>query len=117
MLHKDRAWSVELHETAESLVSRILNHDWCGCVGFRWDRVVLLNDGFVGGINEFALVLLDEGAETAGQQLDTITVPWCSSEKLLGYLRRAAAGEWSTDLGFGRVVWRLHGSESCYCCA
>lgn len=90
MLHKNRFWCVT--EIADPiLLARMLKeNNYVLCTGFRHDGYLWLNDSFSeDGAQEYGVI-----KEETGEQVESITVSWCSLEELTKYIRAISAGDY-----------------------
>jgi hypothetical protein len=75
MIHAKRRFTVIDIATAEELADKLTNYSWCGCNGFRFNGLLLLNDSFSGdGAQEYAIVrgpLRNVGADNIYEQIET----------------------------------------------
>ena len=75
MMHTNRVWSLTDVDPAQ-LAHRLKEHSFCGCVGFRCEGYLWLNDSTsADAIQEFAVV-----RESDGAQIESITVSWAEAE-------------------------------------
>ena len=84
MMHDKRTFAVKSYASLPTMCHALTDHTWCLCNGFRYGPLVLLNDSFSeDGTAEFAVY--DEHRNN-GTQIESITVSWCTAEKLEQYL-------------------------------
>lgn len=93
MIHKMRTFAVKTYTDLTEMCQALTDHSWCLCSGFRYGPLVLLNDAFSeDGAAEFAVYY-----EYHGAQIESITVSWCTAEKLekhiVGWLTRLTSME------------------------
>jgi hypothetical protein len=96
MMHNKRRYQVRDIPTDEELATELQRCTWCGCTGFRRAGYLWLNDAFSeDGAQEYAVI-----READWQQVESITVSWCTPTELLGYIREmdrmADAEAWHT---------------------
>lgn len=95
MVHKNRVWCVEEVQSAEELAQKLVGYTWTLCTGFRYSGYLFLNDSFSeSGAQEYGII-----NERTGRQVESITVSWCSYERLLGLIHRVVSG------GFDEYSW------------
>ena len=100
MMHKRRVFTVETVETLDYLVMQLSKHSWCMCQGFRWSGLLILNDSTgPDGAQEYSIV-----REKDKMEIESITVSWCSTEELTGYLKRCAENIDSHEFEYGVVT-------------
>ena len=123
MMHKKRVWCVTPKDTPEEVARLLEEHSWTLCTGFGLGEYVFLNDSASeDALQEYAFVKRPVDAEASFVQVESITVSWCSVEKLLDLIRRTLNGEFDTDGLFGAVQPRLetgdeHRARDCSLCA
>ncbi len=119
MVHSNRVWCVDEVQSAEELAQKLVSYTWTLCTGFRYSGYLFLNDSFSeDGAQEYGVV-----NERTGKQVDTITVSWCSYEKLLQLVNKIAAGEldgefadWNPKIDIKTQVQTPEEHGRCYLC-
>ena len=110
MLHDRRTFQVVTVPTADELAERLVEHTWTACTGFRLGELLLLNDSTSeDGAQEYAVL-------RGSRQVESLTVSWCTRERLSARLEALHAGEGTVDMG------EVHGLEEhpagvCEACA
>ena len=99
-----------LISTAEVLAEKLTQHTWTLCTAFQLGALLFLNDSTSeDGAGEWA-ILKD------GQQIETITFGWCSTEQALDYISQLQSGTLGTP--FGAITPRFHPPrQPCAACA
>jgi hypothetical protein len=112
MIHTNRHYSVATVETPEELHRWLADHTMTLCTGFRLGETLWLNDSFSeNGAQEYAVI-------RNGRQIESITVSWCTPDKLLDTIVRLSEEQDSED--FGPVSLHLETPEEhrrCPLCA
>jgi len=92
MLHTDRSWCVCPVASAEELARKLTDITWCGCTAFSLGDYVWLNDAAgPDGAQEFAPVRR-KGRHGRPVQVESVTVSWCSVERLLELIEQTQRG-------------------------
>lgn len=84
MLHEDRRFGIFNlpDDLSEALAEFSRCGTWTLCTGFRWRTLLLLNDSLSeDGAQEYAIV-----REATGEQLESLTVSWMTTECLGEFL-------------------------------
>lgn len=118
MMHRNRQWSVANVASHEELVEKLSEHDWCSCNAFRTPGgTVWANDSTPAGIQEYAVLRVIDGRL---RQVESITVSWCSRERLLNYIRLADSGAYDAA-AFAAVrdeqLEEAHKHQPCVLCS
>ena len=112
-MHKNRSYQVSEIADLAVVVEKLTQYDWCGCNGFRWASLTLLNDATGGdGAQEYAVF-------KGGKQVESLTVSWMKPEDLSETLTKLDKGDWP-DVSVAGAMPKVetpaeHGT--CYCCA
>lgn len=95
VMHRSRRWGVT-RRTTEELAELLSSSTWCLCTGIETDGgSIWLNDATSeDGAQEYAVLRLLDGK---WRQVESITVSWCSTEKLLEYAGRADRGDFDGE--------------------
>ena len=111
MIHDHRQFRIQDVPTAAELAVKLTHHTWTGCTGFRFGAYLFLNDALSGdGSQEYAII-----READGQQVESVTFSWLSTEEALTWL--SGLNDGSTSLGeYGRVNVQTHPHGPCYLC-
>lgn len=101
MMHKTRRFGVTKW-TREELAERLSENTWTLCTAVQTEGgTIWANDSTsADGAQEYALFRL---IKNEWRQVESITVSWCTKEKLLGYAERADLGEFDS----GHWDWGL----------
>jgi hypothetical protein len=96
MMHHRRRYQVRDIPTDEELATELQRCTWGGCTGFRRAGYLWLNDAFSeDGAQEYAVI-----READWQQVESVTVSWCSGQELLDLIltmdELADAQAWSS---------------------
>lgn len=120
MIHARRAYTIVEVFSLHELLDKLINHTWCGCNGFRYENTVWLNDAFsADGAQEYAVFRCPRGADPHAieelEQIESITVSWCSRDQLTKIVERLTSEE--PQEVYKRHKIRKHGEEPCMLCA
>lgn len=119
--NRNRTWTIAKLGSAEELVTKLNDMQWCLCQGFEVDGILWLNDAFgEDGAQEYAVVRRSDGV-----QLESITVSWCDRAKLEKYVTESLSGTWEGMWGTTKRSVREeqlqtpeeHGADYCHLCA
>ena len=116
--HSTRKWCVKDVASPKLLAESLTKMSYCGCVGFRCNGFLWLNDSDHGGsIQEWALV-----RESDGRQCESITIGWIDDEdmekEIEKYQMKFENGR-EPMLGEGNMLKpsSLDHPDSCWLCA
>ena len=116
MLHTKRIWGVVPCEDAEELALKLTEQTWTLCSAFRTaGGTIWVNDSTTeDALQEYAVLRRGDGG--GWDQVETITVSWCSPAKLRADIERADADGFTEQLGkvAGHQVQENH--ERCALC-
>lgn len=92
MMHNRREWTIKDAANVDELVEWLTEYTWCGCSGFRAPNGDLwLNDSTGGdGAQEYGVI-------RDGVQIESVTVSWCTPERL----RELIDGGIGTEFSYG----------------
>ena len=119
MMHSRRRFSVDVVKDIPTMATKLADHSWCACQGFRLAEtpLLLLNDSTgPDGAQEFAVFDVVRGVQT-----ESITVSWMTKERLTAFFHRhlaaVANAETLEGLGKGGLPSLEHGEGPCQHCA
>jgi hypothetical protein len=113
MMHFTRRFRIA-DASREELPTKLVNHSWTLCTGFRCGPLLFLNDATCeDGAQEYAVI-----REATGEQIDSITFSWCTKEEATDHINNLLVREVSGgNTVYGRAELRPHRSGSCNFCA
>jgi len=110
MMHRSRRFAVG-NLLATELADKLKESTWTLCTGFRCGRFLWLNDSTSeDAVQEYAVV-----RESDMFQVESITVSWCTKERLYGYAVAPGSVE-----SFGKItnpIDKVDEHERCALCA
>lgn len=93
MMHSTRVWCVSPIESAEELARKLTETTWCCCTGFQLGDYVWLNDASgPDGAQEYGVVHRQK-PDGPFRQIESVTISWCSPERVLELIERTLRGE------------------------
>ena len=108
MMHQRRVWGVSPCADPDELARKLTDHSWTLCTAFETAvGTVWANDSTrEGALQEYGILRrLSPGGAQDWRQVETITVSWCTAEKLRGYIDQADAGAFDQG-NFGTIADR-----------
>lgn len=107
MMHQ-RRWMVTDVATPEELAAQLAHGNWTLCTGFRCNGFVWINDSFTeDSIQEYGVV-----RECDGVQIESVTVDWCTPEKIAAYQRQYEAGVTGPWVMGNVPAWQMETAEA-----
>lgn len=122
-MHSKRVWCATQTESLDEITRRLKDHSWTLCTGFEIGGYLFLNDSTSeDAIQEYAVVKKPTASEDAYIQVESLTVSWCSPEKLCELIQQAINGKFDNIVFFGHVTPRIetaveHRARCCQLCA
>ena len=123
MMHSKRVWCVTPKATPEEIVRQLKEHSWTLCTGLDLNGYLFLNDSTSeDAAQEYAFVKKSTADGESFVQVESVTVSWCSNEKLLELIQQTLSGEFDKDAMHGTVSPRIetaeeHRARYCRLCA
>jgi hypothetical protein len=119
MMNSHRRFNITTIDDVDELVAKF-SMTWTRCTGFRIHGYLWLNDSFSeDGAQEYAVFKpVWEGGEQVGwDQIESITVSWCTPEKLRVYVYCCIQGQWDVSVWHTPSVVQLNLEEADHHCA
>lgn len=100
MMHTRRRWNVSTRPASpDELAEMLTGRTWTLCHGVRIGRALWLNDSTSeDAVQEYAVL----DAATL-EQIESVTVSWCSPDKLAAYLAQSSIGALPRPWPFGSI--------------
>ena len=97
MIRQSRTFGVGTVETVEELAGKLTETTWTLCTGFRFQRLLFLNDSSSeDAAQEYAVI-----RESDMCQLESITFSWCDGTRAIAYIKECL--EITDDGYFGKL--------------
>jgi len=113
MFHSRRRFSVADVTSAEELATKLTEHVWTLCTGFRFGGHLYLNDALSpDGAQEYAIV-----RESDRVQVESITFGWCTHDRALRHIENITAGRCHESYGLVANPIEPSISHRCPACA
>ena len=111
MIHRNRRYQIQSCYDLADLVQRLTTSTWCGCQGFCWNGLLILNDSFsADGAQEYTIV-------KNGKEIESLTVSWMTPDQLTATLEHLATDPDPVTYGTVAVVLESQALHRCGLCA
>jgi hypothetical protein len=126
VIHSKRQYQVRTFDSLDEMCTKLFENSWCGCDGFRFGKLLLLNDAFSpDGAQEYAVFhdacKTDEcEAPSKFMQIESLTVSWMdSAQELRDTLQKLhdAPGDPAHSVLMGAYFLRFDHPQECRYCA
>jgi hypothetical protein len=112
MVHGSRRHRIQAVEALDELCLMLTQRDWHCCDGFSHAGLLLVNDSTsADGAQEYAVFRMDR----PNRQIESITVSWCTAERLMGLLGRLLDGS-NPGCDMGTAELQPHKDGACVHC-